>query len=349
MAWGSDAGFAEPDVTLHPASTTERHALPRQAMPGRDGPAPASSRHHTERTHIRRCLLDPAPTHSARGKMLPSSPPNLNQPCSTAREGQSYGYSAAGIRPLPNVHESGFACPGLPASPWVGTGCPSIINLSPTGNAPTEERWRHGRVHGQLQGVAAGWICTVQGVQPTPTRDTIRARENQRPGAGKHPRGLPRQSAPHGSAAAPPRRQRGSSLNYLPCPGKAAGTGQRCAHLFGVWREHPSCQPQRQGPRRAGSRPSHRYFHSLTSVLLPAGGLFSKNNRSCSRVSAKGWAVPHPSHLSPGRTQGRADKAQYGDKDAKSPQGPSDRHPWRRGMLSDRPQMHFEAVTSTKE
>lgn len=97
--------------------------------------------------------------------------------------------------------------------------------------------------------------------------------------------------------AAPPQRQRGSSLNYPPCPGKAAGVGQRWVQLFGVGREHPSSQPQRWGLRQAGSKSSHRYFHTLTSALLPAGGLFSKSNGS---VSAKGWAVPHPSQHSPG-------------------------------------------------
>lgn len=82
-------------------------------------------------------------------------------------------YSAAGIWPLPNLHNSGFACPGLPMSLWVGT---IMTNLPRRGNDPVEERWRHRWVHRQLQDVAMGWICTVQGVQPTPIRDTTSAR-----------------------------------------------------------------------------------------------------------------------------------------------------------------------------
>lgn len=126
---------------------------------------------------------------------------------------------------------------------------------------------------------------------------------------GKSPRGcqgslfltaLPRQSAPHGSAAAPPQRQRGSSLNYPPCPGKAAGAGQMWMHLFRVGREHPSSQPH-----QAGSVPSHRYFHGLTSALLPAGGLFSKTTVAAAVSLQRAGPCPiHPPAALGGRGEG---------------------------------------------
>lgn len=97
------------------------------------------------------------------------------------------------------THVAGGCLPWLTRLAVGGHQVPLVINLSPGGNAPTEASWRHGQVHGQLQDAAAGWICTVEGAQPTLTRDTTRAGENQRAGAGKHPRGLPRQSAPCGS------------------------------------------------------------------------------------------------------------------------------------------------------
>lgn len=52
----------------------------------------------------------------------------------------------------------------------------------------------------------AGWICTVQGVQPTLMRSTTRTRTaaggKSEARSGKEPKGLPRQSVPHSSAKA---------------------------------------------------------------------------------------------------------------------------------------------------
>lgn len=45
-AGSSSASFTWPDITLYPAA--ERQDPPHRAMPARDGPAPASSRHHAE-------------------------------------------------------------------------------------------------------------------------------------------------------------------------------------------------------------------------------------------------------------------------------------------------------------
>lgn len=119
------------------------HRTPCPATPGRDGPAP-TSQHHTDCTHVLPRLLDPTLTCSACGKMLPSSPPNLNQPCSTPWEGR-----IKGIR----LQEFGLWQMGLPALGYPPrTGCPLTINLCPRENAPVEERLRHGWVRGQLRG-----------------------------------------------------------------------------------------------------------------------------------------------------------------------------------------------------
>lgn len=75
---------------------------------------------------------------------------------------------------------------------------------------------------------AGGAACADEGHHHSQGKSEVRSR--------KAPEGA---VCSPGSAAAPPRRQRGSSLNYPPCPGKAAGAGQRWAHLFGVGREHP--------------------------------------------------------------------------------------------------------------
>lgn len=140
-------------------------------------------------------------------------------------------------------------------------------------------------MRGRLQDVAVGWTCTVQGVQLAPMRDTTTARENQRRGAGKRRREqsahrAPRQPHPGDNEAHPliTRRARARQL-------ARAGGGR----IFLGWEGSiPASQPQRQEPRQAGSGPSHRYFHGLTSALPQAGGLFSKSKRSCSCTSAKG-------------------------------------------------------------
>lgn len=72
------------------AAPSLHHRTPCPATLGRDGPAP-TSQHCTDRTQVLPRLPDPTLTHSACGKMLPSSPPNLNQPCSTPREGRIKG------------------------------------------------------------------------------------------------------------------------------------------------------------------------------------------------------------------------------------------------------------------
>lgn len=60
-------------------------------------------------------------------------------------------------------------------------------------------------------------------------------------------------------------------------------------------RQRPSSQFLRRRPHRASPRPSHRYFHSLTSVLLPGGALFRKGTLAAAASLQRAGLCPiHP-------------------------------------------------------
>ena len=195
-ARGSGAGFARPDIALLPASAAQRREGTGQR------PCPLSTTPSAHESCPARWL-----PHLHTQPVTRPSPQACQTPTShAAPPGKSSGYPAAGIWPWPNVRDPGFARPGLPALLWVGTGY-----LSPRGNAPAEGRWGSSRVHGQLQDMAAGWICTVPGCSP-PQRGTppelgkIRGQERESARGGCRDAQLPkalRQPHPGDNAAHP--------------------------------------------------------------------------------------------------------------------------------------------------
>lgn len=177
----------------------------------------------------------------------------------------------------------GFASPV-----WVGTGHP-WMRTPPRGNTP-EERWRHSPGgHICLQDVLRGGFALCRGCSP-------RCEGHQRPGGGKQPSGLSRHTDPMA-----PQQPRPRDNVAQPLITRCAQTKQLAQRVIKVGAssqdgKRASLLPVSVPPAaRASPRPSHRYFHSLTSVLLPGGALCSKRNHNGSCISAKGWAVPHPS------------------------------------------------------